>query len=259
MWSVFQPNLFRQPLAHAPLEAALGGSPGTDTVHLPDVCVSTGRAALTIHQPPSPHKSLFDLPMNGEQGITMSIENMPVMRGVKIKSIPMDLLKPFEPQAVRNHSQSLQRLAERGGMCPTEILGIIRGLRWIELKVRPDDEAELIKWVESQSKPKDTRVVESASASPAPTRSEPAADPLNPLNPLSPISPLNPLNQVDSSEPPRPQSHCEPSSHSVPASSHYSGSGCSSSSSSDYSSSSSSSSDYSSSSSSDSGSSYSSD
>jgi hypothetical protein len=80
----------------------------------------------------------------------MPIENMPVMHGKKIKSIPMVLLMPYEEQALRNHSQSLQRLAERGGMGPTEILGIVRGLRWSQLKVRPDDEDELIKWVGSR-------------------------------------------------------------------------------------------------------------
>lgn len=81
----------------------------------------------------------------------MPLENMPVMNGINIKSIPMRLLVPFERQAVRNHSQSLQRLAERGGMDSTEILGMVRGLSWSQLKVRPDDEAELIKWVASKS------------------------------------------------------------------------------------------------------------
>jgi hypothetical protein len=81
----------------------------------------------------------------------MSIENMPVMRGKKIKSIPMHLLAPYKEQAQRNHSQSLQRLAERGGMDSTEILGMVRGIGWSQLVVRPDDEVELIKWVESKS------------------------------------------------------------------------------------------------------------
>jgi hypothetical protein len=81
----------------------------------------------------------------------MPLENMPVMKGVNIKSIPMRLLVPFERQAVRNHSQSLQRLAERGGMDATEILGMVRGLSWSQLKVRPDDEAQLIQWVASKS------------------------------------------------------------------------------------------------------------
>jgi hypothetical protein len=41
----------------------------------------------------------------------MPLENMPVMHGKKIKPIPMALLMPCEEQALRNHSQSLKRLA----------------------------------------------------------------------------------------------------------------------------------------------------
>ena len=81
----------------------------------------------------------------------MHLENMPVMKCANIKSIPMHLLAPYEKQALRNHSQSLHRLAERGGMAACEILGMVRGLSWGELKVRADDEAELIKWVASKS------------------------------------------------------------------------------------------------------------
>jgi hypothetical protein len=81
----------------------------------------------------------------------MPHENMPVMRGTDIKSIPMALLQPYEEQALRNHKQSLQSLAERGGMDSCEILGIVRGLRWSQLKPHPDDEANLIAWVASKS------------------------------------------------------------------------------------------------------------
>lgn len=81
----------------------------------------------------------------------MPFENMPVMRGVNIKKIPMKLLQPYEEQALRNHSQSLQRLAERGGMDACEILGIVHGLRWRQLKPHPDDEANLIKWVAAKT------------------------------------------------------------------------------------------------------------
>ena len=81
----------------------------------------------------------------------MALENMPVMHGKQIKSIPMRLLLPYEEQALRNHSQSLQRLAERGGMDPCEIYGMVRGLRWSQLKPRPDDEANLIAWVATKA------------------------------------------------------------------------------------------------------------
>jgi hypothetical protein len=81
----------------------------------------------------------------------MALENMPVMHGKQIKSIPMRILLPYEEQALRNHSQSLQRLAERGGMDACEIYGMLRGLRWSQLKPHPDDEANLIAWVASKA------------------------------------------------------------------------------------------------------------
>lgn len=81
----------------------------------------------------------------------MPLERMPTMKCFNIKSIPMRLLMLYEEQALRNHSQSLQRLAERDGMGACEILGIIQGLRWSQFRITPDDEAELIEWGASKS------------------------------------------------------------------------------------------------------------
>lgn len=44
--------------------------------------------------------------------------------------VPWSLLEPHENQALRNHSQTLKRLAERGGLGPDEMVRIIEGLRW---------------------------------------------------------------------------------------------------------------------------------
>jgi hypothetical protein len=46
------------------------------------------------------------------------------------KSVPMLLLAPYEKQAQTNHAQSLDRLAERGGLDWIEMDWIIRGVRW---------------------------------------------------------------------------------------------------------------------------------
>lgn len=40
-------------------------------------------------------------------------------------SIPWDLIAPHETQAVKNHAQSLRRLAERGGLSPAEMYVVI--------------------------------------------------------------------------------------------------------------------------------------
>ena len=45
----------------------------------------------------------------------MSREVMPIMSGKLLKAIPWAMIAPHEPQAISNHSQSLERLAQRGG------------------------------------------------------------------------------------------------------------------------------------------------
>lgn len=41
------------------------------------------------------------------------------------KSIPWDLIAPHEQQAIRNHDQTLERLAERGGLAPCEAVAVL--------------------------------------------------------------------------------------------------------------------------------------
>lgn len=50
----------------------------------------------------------------------------PIMDGGP--SVPWEVLVPYEAQAVKNHSQSLQRLAERGGLEPGEAWCVISGM-----------------------------------------------------------------------------------------------------------------------------------
>jgi hypothetical protein len=51
----------------------------------------------------------------------------PIMDGT---AIPWWVLEPCEEQAVHNHSQTLQRLAERGGLCASEALDVLHGDGW---------------------------------------------------------------------------------------------------------------------------------
>jgi hypothetical protein len=50
------------------------------------------------------------------------------------KYIPMELLN--EEWAKRNHGQTLDRLNERGGLCPSEMLAIIEKRRWEKMDTR---------------------------------------------------------------------------------------------------------------------------
>jgi hypothetical protein len=45
--------------------------------------------------------------------------------------VPWSILQPHEDQAKKNHSQSLEELARRGGLCPAEILAVLRGEPWM--------------------------------------------------------------------------------------------------------------------------------
>jgi hypothetical protein len=44
--------------------------------------------------------------------------------------VPWSLFEPHREQAQKNHGQALERLAERGGLGPDEMLAIIEGRRW---------------------------------------------------------------------------------------------------------------------------------
>lgn len=54
------------------------------------------------------------------------------------------MLTPHEPQALRNHSQTLQRLAERGGLALNEIVYILRGLRWSQTDISDEDALPIV-------------------------------------------------------------------------------------------------------------------
>ena len=45
-------------------------------------------------------------------------------------TVPWALVAPHEAQAHRNHSQSLRRLAERGGLGPCELVAVLHDRPW---------------------------------------------------------------------------------------------------------------------------------
>jgi hypothetical protein len=56
-------------------------------------------------------------------------------------SVPLALLASHEEQAKRNHSQSLQTLAERGGLSPKEILAVVLDQAYRSVESMTTDEA----------------------------------------------------------------------------------------------------------------------
>lgn len=61
------------------------------------------------------------------------MRRFPIMgrdRDRPIKSIPWAMIAPHEAQAIRNHSQSLERLAQRGGLDVFEAVWVLEGKGW---------------------------------------------------------------------------------------------------------------------------------
>lgn len=55
---------------------------------------------------------------------------MPIMGATLLSEIPFAMLVPHEAQALKNHGQSLERLAQRGGLGHSEAIDILEGQRW---------------------------------------------------------------------------------------------------------------------------------
>jgi hypothetical protein len=51
----------------------------------------------------------------------------PILQEVGIGAIPWEMIEPCEAQAKRNHDQSLERLAERGGLGASEAVCVLNG------------------------------------------------------------------------------------------------------------------------------------
>lgn len=47
-----------------------------------------------------------------------------------VTSVPWALVAPHEERAQRNHSQSLRRLAQRGGLTAQELYAVLNNLHW---------------------------------------------------------------------------------------------------------------------------------
>ena len=46
------------------------------------------------------------------------------------QTVSWELISKHEVQAMRNHGQTLRRLAERGGLCPSELVAVLEDRPW---------------------------------------------------------------------------------------------------------------------------------
>lgn len=72
--------------------------------------------------------------------------DMPIMKSKYLSSMPMAMLN--DAQAMKNHGQSLKRLAERGGLSSSEALAIMDGRRWGSVAVCDENDILLFRRVE---------------------------------------------------------------------------------------------------------------
>lgn len=59
-------------------------------------------------------------------------KQFPIMESPVLTSVPWAFIAPHERQAQANHDQSLQRLAERGGLCLQEALAVVQDTTWTD-------------------------------------------------------------------------------------------------------------------------------
>lgn len=55
----------------------------------------------------------------------MTRKTMPMQAGVLLRAVPWKLIEHLEGRAQKNHGQTLERLAQRHGLDPTEMLKLL--------------------------------------------------------------------------------------------------------------------------------------
>ena len=59
-------------------------------------------------------------------------KSMPIL-GCRDFKIPWELIEPHRQQAMENHGQTLERLAERGGLSFDEAAAVLENRRWSKI------------------------------------------------------------------------------------------------------------------------------
>jgi hypothetical protein len=85
--------------------------------------------------------------------LTLVARRFPILGAKAIVSIPWPMIAACQRRALANHAQTLERLAERGGLSPQEALWVLDDQEWTvyhpdhKARVRAEAEAELIRRV----------------------------------------------------------------------------------------------------------------
>lgn len=73
----------------------------------------------------------------------------PILGSEPKEYIPLDIVKPHEKQALRNHGQTLKRLAERGGLSWIEALCVLEDRKYDYNISEIDAKVKVLKFIES--------------------------------------------------------------------------------------------------------------
>ena len=84
-------------------------------------------------------KAKYELATLRERVKDLEGKRFPIQGG---PSIPWSMIGPHDRQTVDNHSQTLEDLAKRGGLSPSEVLAVLDDVRWFKSKWRTTGEAE---------------------------------------------------------------------------------------------------------------------
>ena len=73
----------------------------------------------------------------------------PIMKSDLFRAVPWFLMELHKKQADTNHGQTLERLAERGGLCPSEALAVLEDRSWTSIET-PLADVMLLKLVQER-------------------------------------------------------------------------------------------------------------
>jgi len=73
----------------------------------------------------------------------------PVLNSKRLKSVPWGVVEPHRQRAIKNHGQTLERLAARGGLSETELAAVL-----LDRDDATDDQANkaLAHWLPAEKK-----------------------------------------------------------------------------------------------------------
>ena len=69
-------------------------------------------------------------PPPGSREAAQAAKGMPILGRKDVAPFPWHLIEPHSKQAMKNHGQTLERLAERGGLSPSELLAVMEDREW---------------------------------------------------------------------------------------------------------------------------------